>query len=164
MKERIWRKPLGQAVFLLMVGLVWMTYSFLFMIFIVVDFEPFFVLSLMPVPLIMLIPYFHLKRKWGEAWHSPGRTVHEPSYEVIPRLESVLVEEEVSFTKRSDTHDDEGSSSETAWDEVYDLSDSELRLHIYAGHGRTTIFVGPLRKDNRAEVEELKRVVDNALD
>ena len=163
MNDKIWRRPLGQMMLLATVGLVWVLYSFLFMILIIVEFELVMVLALMPIPLIMLIPYFHTKRRLGEAWYSPSILVDEPSYEVIPRLERVLAEEEVSYTKRSETHDVGESPSVPTWDEVYEKSDSELRLHIYASHGRTTVYVGPLRKDNQDDVERLKGLVDRAM-
>jgi hypothetical protein len=164
MSELRWRIPPSRMILLATVVIVLGTYGFALVIFNVGELESYMVLALASIPLIMLIPYFLTKKRTEEVWHSPNTIVLDPSDTVIPKLERMLVGEGLSFTKRSETHDEGESTPAMTWVEVYEMSDTKLRLHISDFQGRTTVYIGPLRKDNRADVDELKGVVDKALD
>ena len=165
MTEFRWKRTFGQMMLIAMLLMVWLLYNIIFVIMIIAigEVDLMFILSLVFVPLIMLLGYYFTKKQWGEVWYSTSRLTGEPSFEVGPLLEKGLAEENVPFTKRGDTLDDTVSSSIAPWLEVYHLSSCFLKIHVYPHNGTTTVYVGPLSKDNLDEVEKVKGLIDRAL-
>ncbi len=118
---------------------------------------PILVISLaFPVPILIL-----LWMRWAAVIDAVSTLKWAPAPQVLQELERVLREEGIPFTKV--TPDGKRGFYDVRWEEVYEL-DGGLRLNVLVIKRMTRIFLGPVGKDNRDEVERLKRLVERALE
>ena len=158
MSELRWRRRLGQMFLLMTGGMIGAMVVIFIPMFIMSGAGPFMLLPLALLIAGILPGFIIVKSKWKDVLDSISTFVSQPAHIVIPRLEGVLTEEEIQFTKKG-SKEDGRPSRRIKWDAVFELSHSEMTLHILASQRRTGIFLGPVRKDNGAQVDRLKDVV-----
>jgi hypothetical protein len=110
-----------------------------------------------PIPILIL-----LRKRWAEVLNSVHARKGAPAHKVLQALERVLSNAGVEFTKV--TRDEKRGFFSVQWKEVFDLDYGELRLHVMEIKWLTYVFLGPVREDNREEVERLKGLVEKALE
>ena len=108
-----------------------------------------------PAPILIL-----LRMRWADVMDAVSTMKWAPAPQVLQELERVLREEGIHFTKVT-PHGKRGFY-DVRWEEVYELYGG-LRLNVLAIKRLTRIYVGPVGKDNREEVERLKGLVERAL-
>ena len=169
MNEMRWSRPVGRTLTMNLGGqlgawvVIWVVASIIFWKEFAHNIwtDPFFMWPLVAVIIIAAIALPLSRKRWAGVWYSTSIIVKEPSHLVVPRLERTLADGNVSFESIRPAAP--RSRLEFVWDEVYQLDSGGLRLHITAGWGKTRIHVGPVGKDNRAEVERAKWLVEKAL-
>jgi hypothetical protein len=158
MNELKWRRPLWQIHLIFTVGMLGL---FLVMWFVMMGPTLFDLISILVIVALIsaLIPGLVFARiRWKEVLHSTSSFVRIPSHEFIPRLEELLSDEGIPFTKQDRAHK-VGSSIKVRWDAVFELFYGTLMVHIMASEGLTGFFIGPMREDNQAELDRVKDII-----
>ncbi len=117
-----------------------------------------FLLLLVLLPLMLLVIVLVVMR-WREVSASISMGIKAPPERVIDVLARALRESGLDYDLGSSRMD---PSYGVSWKEVFHL-EKGLRLNILDSRGRTVIFLGPLRPDNRTEAERLKGVVESIV-
>ena len=113
-------------------------------------------LVLLPVMLLVIVL---VVMRWREVSASISMGVQAPPERVIAILARALKKAGLDYDLGSSRMD---PSYGVRWKEVFHL-EKGLRLNILDSRGRTVIFLGPVRPDNRAEAERLKGVCESIV-
>ena len=108
-----------------------------------------------------LMIYFIFSITMAEIWHSISIIRYEHPAVVIFKLLKALKEEQIPFTKRRPLVDP-SASYRMSMSEILELDGQTLHLTEY-GAGMI-IFLGPVKEDNKDEVERLKGLVEKAIE
>jgi len=154
-----WRRPVHQRQMILVSFSLLIVAIIVYLYFILGSSH--FYMDMVAFIVAIIIGLLLSKIMWHEVWHSISTIVMEPPIQVISLLDTALVDGEMKFTRRGPTTKETGSPYRTWWDEVFELRDQ--RLHLKAFKRGTGVYLGPVRKDNRDEVERLKVLVEGAL-
>jgi len=117
-----------------------------------------FLLLLVLLPSIFLVMLLLIVR-WRDVIASIRMGIQAPPERVITILSRALKKSGIDYDLGSSRMD---QSYGVSWKEVFHL-EKGLRLNILDSRGRTVIFLGPVRPDNRTEAERLKGVVESIV-
>ena len=117
-----------------------------------------FLLLFVLLPAMLLVIVMVVMR-WREVIHSISMGIQAPTEWSIAALSRALRESGLDYDLGSSRMD---PSYGVSWKGVFHLENG-LRLNILDSRGRTVIFLGPVRPDNRTEVVRLKGVVESII-